>query len=319
MTHRVFILGATGYIGGSVLVSILQAYPTWEITALVRSTSSVGPLKELGVHEVVIGTHEDLELIVNLTSLADVVINCADADDLPLTRAIVDGVKIRSKINASESKGKPILIHTSGTGVISDQAEGEFMESGKKIWNDNSEYDIRSIPAEQPHRLVDLEVFRADLSEYCSAYIIAPSTIYGTGTGPGNRISQQIPTAVRTAVKRSQAVHIADLTKLYLLVLSRALSRVSEPSSYAKFYFASVQEHVWGDVIRQIAQILYEIKRIPSPDVKSVSLREEPDLRYLANNSRSMSERGFSIGWKPHAPSIEETLEEDVVATLAKA
>lgn len=38
----------------------------------------------------------------------------------------------------------------------------------------------------------------------------------------------------------------------------------------------------------------------------------------MANNSRSVSERGFSIKWRPHAPSIEETLEEDVLATLAK-
>lgn len=76
-------------------------------------------------------------------------------------------------------------------------------------------------------------------------------------------------------------VHIADLTELYLLVLSRALSGVQETSSYAKFYFGSVQEHVWGDIIRQIAQILYEAKRIPTPDVKSVKASEEPMLRWV--------------------------------------
>lgn len=85
----------------------------------------------MGIACVVHGSHDDLEKIQNLAAQADIVVNAADADDLPLTKAILEGLKARS-VTATF---KPILIHTSGTGVISDQAEGEFIPSGQKIWN----------------------------------------------------------------------------------------------------------------------------------------------------------------------------------------
>lgn len=105
------------------------------VTALVRNPTSIEAVKKIGVSQVVTGGHDDLDLIVTLTSEADIVFNCADADDLPLTRAVIEGIKIRNRKNESDGKGKPILIHTSGTGVVADSAEGEFAESGKKIWN----------------------------------------------------------------------------------------------------------------------------------------------------------------------------------------
>ena len=142
------------------------------MTALVRSEKDTEVVRATGVADVVHGSHDDLEKIQKLAAQADIVVNAADADDLPLTKAILQGLKTRSMTVAYS----PILIHTSGTGVISDQAEGEFAPSGQKIWNvrsvvftivvfmnpmdrfkDNSEDDIRSIPPEQPHRLIDLE------------------------------------------------------------------------------------------------------------------------------------------------------------------
>ena len=51
-------------------------------------------------------------------------------------------------------------------------------------------------------------------------------------------------------------VHINDLVELYILVLSTAMAGADKSGPYAKFYFGSVQEHVWGDIIRQIGQIL---------------------------------------------------------------
>lgn len=113
-------------------------------------------------------------------------------------------------------------------------------------------------------------------------------------------------------------VHILDLVDLYTLILKHALSGTDTASSYGKFYFGSVQEHVWGDLIRQIGQILNERGVIPDAEAGSMTLRVEPNLRWVANNSRSASDRGFALGWRPKAPSVEETLEEDVLATLEK-
>ena len=94
---------------------------------------------------------------------------------------------------------------------------------------------------------------------------------------------------------------------------------------------------MWGDVIRQIGQILYEQRVIPTSTANSVTLRMEPGLRWgpifillqvsdtmwlycrnTATNSRSVADRGFALGWRPKSKSVEETLEEDVTETLKR-
>lgn len=325
MKKNVFILGVTGYIGGAVLVRTRRSFPTWRYTALVRSEANFDAVRAAGVDEIIHGSHADLDKIRDAASKSDVVLNLADADDLDLTKAVLDGL--------AKSKGDRILVHTSGTGVVSDKAEGEFTEYAKKIWNDNSEDDIRSIDPAQPHRDVDLTIFAADTTKKVSAYIIAPSSIYGTSSGPVHRISQQVPNVVRASVTLRtnlyvgkgtnvwNNVHIDDLAELYDIVLRRALSGAdAKAASVAKFYFASVREHVWGDVDRAIGAILYDKGLVDNKEAVSVPFavvaRDAPLLKYAANNSRSKSERGFNAGWKPVAPTLEETLRQDVEDTL---
>ncbi|KAI0310347.1 hypothetical protein OF83DRAFT_1178642 [Amylostereum chailletii] len=57
-----FYLGATGYIGGSVLVALLARYPDWEVTALVRTERFVQRVRALGV-TVVQGSFTDEALL----------------------------------------------------------------------------------------------------------------------------------------------------------------------------------------------------------------------------------------------------------------
>lgn len=66
----------TGYIGGAVLVRLLE-HPdvaTFEFTALVRSAEKALKLKEIGVNAVV-GSLQDLSLLEALASEADIVIS----------------------------------------------------------------------------------------------------------------------------------------------------------------------------------------------------------------------------------------------------
>ena len=80
-----------------------------------------------------IGDHSELDKITDLVGEADIVLNAADADDLPLTNAVLSGLK-----NRNDSGGlKPILIHTSGTGVATDRAGGEYRDE-KPLYNASS-------------------------------------------------------------------------------------------------------------------------------------------------------------------------------------
>ncbi|CUA66643.1 hypothetical protein RSOLAG22IIIB_00084 [Rhizoctonia solani] len=318
---KVFFIGATGYVGGAILTELLRTSAGFSITALVRKDSDIEVLEKLGV-KTIKGSFSDIDKIEQASREADVVYNAADADDLSLARAIIKGLK----------KKRGILIQTSGTGLLSNNYNGELTPEDSKVWNDNDISDIKSIPPTQPHRNVDLEIFEAHKREEIDAYIIAPSCIYGTGDGPVNKISQQVPRLIRAAIEFSQPVyvgkgtnlwnnvHITDLVQLYTLVLNLALSvRIGEtprPEAFANFYFGSVGEHAWGDIAKKLGPILLEKGKVEKAEARSIKADEVENFSALATNSRSVAERSRKLGWTTVAKSLEDTLEEDVAAVL---
>ncbi|KAJ1304796.1 hypothetical protein OPQ81_005932 [Rhizoctonia solani] len=321
---KVFIIGATGYIGGAILSELLRTAASFTITALVRKDSDIELLEKLGV-KAIKGTFLDVDIIEQASHEADVVFNAADADDMGLAQAVIKGLKSK--------KDRGILIQTSGTGLLMNNYNGELTPEESKIWNDNDINDIKNIPPTQPHRDVDLEIFGAHERGEIDAYIIAPSCIYGTADGPGHKISQQVPRLIRTAIEFKQPVyvgkgtnvwnnvHITDLVQLYILVLNLALSvRAGEtprPETFANFYFGSVEEHAWGDVAKQLGPILLKRGKVEKAEARSIGADEVQSFGALTSNSRSIAERSRQLGWTPVAKSLEDTLEEDVDAVLA--
>ncbi|KAG8806973.1 hypothetical protein FRC17_004700 [Serendipita sp. 399] len=314
----------TGYIGGAVAIGYKRAFPDYDFVALVRNEKSIPAVEAEGI-TVIRGSHSDLDLISEQASKADIVLNAADADDLALTKAILAGLK-RTTIGKT-----PILIHTSGTGVVADEPTGNF-NVNCKVYNDNEVEDIRSIPPTAFHRNVDLEIFEADTAGYVSAYIIAPSTVYGTGDGPVNRLSLQVPTLIRGALKHKQAVyvgdgtnewnnvHIADLVDLYILVTQLAISELAPAAkvdSFHKFFWGSVGTHIWGDVARQIGVVLKQKGLAETDEAKSIPYSDE--YLAVAINSRTIADRSRKIGWTPSRPPLDDTIPETVDLVVASS
>lgn len=104
-----FVLGATGYLGGSVLVALVKQYPQIRYTALVRNPKDNEAIEALGV-TVLQGSHADLDIIEKASSEHDIVFNFADADGPALTDASLRGQEARARRN--DGSPKPILIHT---------------------------------------------------------------------------------------------------------------------------------------------------------------------------------------------------------------
>ncbi|KAG8906512.1 hypothetical protein FRB99_006732 [Tulasnella sp. 403] len=323
----VYVLGATGYIGGSVLVGFKQRYPEFSYTATVRNPKDIPALEAVGV-KVIQASHQGVDVIEKIAYGHDIVVNCADADDLPLTTAIIKGLAQRRKDNAADAK--PILIHTSGSGVVSSSADGAFHPGvDDKIYDDNSVEDIKGIAPTQPHRDVDLQIFAASEADLIDAYLIAPSTIYGKGRGPVRNMSVQVNELIRISVRRKQAVvagegtnrwgsvHIDDLVELYGLVLDLALSGDNTNRSYANFFWGTTAEYVWGDIARELARLLHKRGLVSSAEAHSVPAEEVP--RYIVTNSRTVANRSLALGWKIGSQkSLIEALPEEIDLTLAQ-
>lgn len=314
-TH-IFITGATGYIGGSIL-SALLSHPkakSFQITVLIRSPDKVASFNSVGVIAVV-GSNQDLEKLTELARNSDVVIACADSDDLQAAKAILLGLKQRY----DKTDEVPILIHTSGTGVLIDDAAGNYVTD--KIYSDLDIPMIESLPKTQPHREVDIEVVAADQKGYVRTYIILPSTIYGIANTPmvklgiQNPYSKQIPALITAGIDRKQGgvvgkglnlwpnIHINDTATLYTTIFDAATKGPAEAGHGREgFYFGANGEHRVGRISEIIAQLLHEMKLGKSPEP---TVFTEEELRkyfggpYMGSNSRVRAERAKLIGWNP--------------------
>ena len=124
----VFLTGATGYIGGTVLQKLidLSDRPSL-ITTLVRDPKKANSIKTLAVPkgtviQTLVGSLGDLEKLIKAAEEHHVIISTANADDLGAMEAIFEGMKRRKARTGQTS----LLIHTSGTGQLVDDAKGMY-------------------------------------------------------------------------------------------------------------------------------------------------------------------------------------------------
>ncbi|KAH9887370.1 NAD-P-binding protein [Cubamyces lactineus] len=320
----IFLTGATGYVGGSVLQRLLD-HPkadTFNISVIVRNAVKAKVLQsKFGVNAVV-GTHQDLDKLEALAENAHVVFHCADSDDLPAAKAILSGLKKRY----AKLGDLPILIHTSGVGVLTDEATSTGLFATETIYSDLNVEQLKSIPPTAIHREVDLAIMEADEQGHVRAHIVLPSTIYGLAQGSlfdagvSNPHSIQIPSLIKAALQRKQAgmvgqgkaiwpdVHIGDVAALYVLLLDAVLNDPAKIGhGWEGFYFAENGEHSWYQVQRAIGEAL--IKRGITQDPEPTPFTTEELAKYFGSeavgryysgsNARCRAERSRSIGWKP--------------------
>jgi len=335
---NIFLTGATGYIGGSVLARLIERsdFPSLNITALVRSEAKASKLQTLGINTVV-GSHDDSALVTKLASDADVVIATADCDNEGAARAVLAGLKKRFEA----TKVVPTLIHTSGTGVLSDNAAGEYIYD--IIYDDLNPAQIETLAPTQPHRPVDLLLVDADKQGFVRTYIILPSTIYAIASnklvdlGIQNPYSIQVPALIDTSLDRGQAgmvghgknlwpnVHIDDVADLYI-VLYDAIKNNPSAVGHGRegFYFGENGEHKLYDVSQAIAVALVEQGRGKSAEPTTFTKEEINKYfdgsNYLGSNSRCRANRSRAIGWKPKYTTADflASIKPEVAASLLR-
>ncbi|EJD37982.1 NAD(P)-binding protein [Auricularia subglabra TFB-10046 SS5] len=326
---RVFYIGATGYLGGSVLKRVLNVYPHAQVAALVRSEKDIPAVKGFGVQEVISGSFEDLALIRKHSSIADLVVQTANADDEALMGAILEGLKERF----DSTSVRPVLLHTSGAGVIMDRSPGSMTEEAeKRPWDDLDEQRINAIPSDAVHRALDELIFKADFAGFVDGWIICPPLVYGESSGPIPRESAQVPYLVQAAIQSGTAfyfgegtsvwsnVHIDDCVNLYEIVLRYALkpeTRAHKSSPYSKFFFAESGKHSWAELAGVIASVLHSLgvlgRDVPVslPFTKGEEM-VGPLVWGACSNAICVATRGRLLGWSPGRRDWEDGVRSDV-------
>ncbi len=153
-------------------------------------------------------------------------------------------------------------------------------------------------------RTTDIAVVETGLALGVPTHIIMSPTIYGLGTGMFNKHSIQVPTIARSAIKAGQAevigegtgvwdyVHIADLMKLYELVIEKTVAGVDVPSGEKGILFSSTGRYSWLELSNGIAAALYKLGAIKTDIVKKIDLADA--AQKWAGNSLLFAELGFA-------------------------
>src|ERR1043165_2646946 len=209
---KVFITGATGYIGGSVATRLIARGD--QVIGLARSPEAAEALRRRGI-EPVAGDLTAYTPVVEAARRADAVINAANSDNPFVVHALLDGLK---------GSGKA-LIQTSGSSVVGTYDNGEPSE---RILDEDTPFTPE---AEKAGRVaIDHSVLGA---KGIRGVVIRPTLIYGRGIGVA-ATSIQLPKLIELAKKQGvpghvgpglnvwSNVHIADVVDLFLLALDKA-------------------------------------------------------------------------------------------------
>lgn len=211
---RVFVTGATGYIGGSVAARLLEA--GHRVSGLVRSAEAAAEARRLGIAPV-LGTLEDSDVLTGAASAADAVINTAEANHRGAVNTLLEALRGTDKT----------FIHTSGSGIVGDLAAGE---PSNRVFDEDTRFEPSPIMAGRA--VIDQTILDA-AAERVRTVVLRPSLIYGASLGV-RRESFQVPVLIEQARKSGiprhvgrgfniwSHVHLRDLVELYRLALDGA-------------------------------------------------------------------------------------------------
>jgi nucleoside-diphosphate-sugar epimerase len=290
---KIFLTGATGYIGSIISEKLLQA--GHEVVGLVRSEASAKTLEKQGI-ESFYGDLNKPESLVDVARKADGVIHTAfdlDAHDF-LTATTIEAKAVQVLISALEGSGKP-LIFTSGTGVLGD--------TGDTIYDEKTPITISGSATVRALQM-RLDTEKTVLNAVgVRGIVLRPPNVYGRGDGrvlfmmlraAGKKLGA-VPYAAGAADKLWTYVHVDDLAELFVLAIEKAPA--------GELFHAGAQS---GLRSQDIAAALSLGMGLGGGTValQKTELGEALGLPamadYWASNSQSSNEKAQRLlGWKP--------------------
>jgi nucleoside-diphosphate-sugar epimerase len=296
---KVFVTGATGYIGGSVATKLLERGDS--VLGLARSEEAAASLKKRGI-EPVAGDINAYTPFVEVAKRVDAVINAANADNAFLAHALLDGLK---------GSGKT-LIQTSGSSVVGAYHNGEASED---IFDEDTPFTPQ--PEKAMRVAIDEQVLDA---EGVRGIVIRPTLIYGRGIGVSG-ISVQLPKLIDVATKHGVPrhvgrglniwgnVHIADVVDLYLLVLDKAKA--------GSLFYAENGEANFKSVTQSIGRMLGLGETTKDwPIAEAVEGLGPGAYLSFGSNSRVRGKRSRELGWTPKQGALANEIEHGVYAEV---
>ncbi|HEX4025417.1 MAG TPA: SDR family oxidoreductase [Steroidobacteraceae bacterium] len=291
---RVFVTGATGFIGSAVVKELIAA--GHQVLGLCRSDQKAAALAAAGaaVHR---GSLEDLDSLKAGVARSDGVIHLAFNHDFSkfVANCEDDRRVIKALGSVLAGSDRPLIV-TSGTGMANTVPGQPATENGAVISSEviaraASEEAAASVAADGVNvSVVRLPQVHDTLRQGLITYLIAIAR------------EKRLCAYVGDGHNRWPAAHVLDTARLYRLAFEKA-----QPGAK---YHAVAEE---GVPLRDIAQVIGRHLKVP---VKSIAPEEtETYFGWLASFARhdvpaSSEQTRKKLGWQPAGPGLIADLEQ---------
>jgi nucleoside-diphosphate-sugar epimerase len=289
---RVFVTGATGFIGSHVVKELIAA--GHQVLGLARSDASAQALNAVGAN-VQRGSLEDIESLKNGAAASDAVIHLGMSHDFAnfLKSCETDKQAIEAMGSVLAGSDRPLIVATGLAGLA---GPGQLATEESVV------------PPNFPFPRVSEQTALAQLSTGVCASVMRLPQVHDTRKQ--GLITFAIATArekgaaayVGNGTNRWAAAHISDVARLYRLALEKH-------QAGAKYH--AVAED--GVPMRDIAETISRGLKVP---VISISPEEAPDYfgwwgRFAGADllaSSAITRKKF--GWNPTGPALISDLEQ---------
>jgi nucleoside-diphosphate-sugar epimerase len=290
---RVFITGASGYIGTAVCAAVKKH--GHDVVGLARSAASIEKLKAAGVHPVP-GSLSDHNVLREMTHDADAVIHCAfeqSAEGPGLEAGALDAM-----LSAVDTDHEA-FIYTSGVWVYGDTG-------GKTI---DETAPLNPIPLVAWRPAMEKKVQDAQRHKL-RTIVIRPGLVYGGG---GGLVGMMIGLAKAEQIaifgdgkNHWPMVRVDALAELYALAIDRAPA----DSLYNGVSANSVQ---YGDIVRAASRVAGRSGNVPTVSLDEGRKMLGPFADALALDQRISGAKAVrELEWNAERPGILEELSEKV-------
>lgn len=282
---RVFVTGATGYVGSAVAHALQAA--GHDVLGLARSDEAAGKLEAAGC-AVLRGSLADADVLARGAREADAVIHAAATG--AADQAEVDTATVHALLDALDGSGKP-FIYTSGLWVLGPTDEAVADE------------DAPVNPAAIVAWRAEVERTTVDAAARgIRSVVLRPGVVYGRGGGtPGGFVAsgrkKGVVRYVGDGAQRWPFVHVDDLAELYVLALDAPAGTVlnaAGPSLPAR-------------EVAEAAARATGARAEPWP-LEDARARLGVYADALALDQQVSAERARALGWRPSRPSVLDEL-----------
>ena len=288
---RIFVTGATGFIGTELVKELMEA--GHQVRGLARSDAGAAQLEAEGA-EVHRGSLEDLGSLRSGATGVDAVVNLAFSHDF--SKFAQNGEDERKAIEALGSVLEPgkLLVVTSGTGLTSGGNGRVPVESDPPLSTAALPRQPEGVARAVAERGVRVGIVRLPQVHDTRKQGLVP---FLTETARQKGISAY----VGDGANRWAAAPLADVSRLYRLVL--------EQTGTGATVYHAVQEE--GVALREIAETLGQGLKIPVVSLEKDKAAEHFGwLAHFAGLDMPASSEWTrkTLGWEPIGPGLIEDL-----------